>query len=542
MDRQSHTPALSPHRVALYLRISTGRQADNDLSIPDQRRQLVGYAEAKGWPVVAEFVESGNTATDDRRPAFQAMIEGAQVKPPPFDTILVHSFSRFFRDQFQFEFYARKLARNRVRLVSITQELGDDPMGLMMRQIMALFDEYQSRENAKHTLRAMKENTRQGYWNGARPPIGYRVVDAEKRGDKIKRKLEIDPEQADTVRLIFTLALGGVGNSGSMSINQIVKHLNAKGVRTRDGGRWGVAAVHQILTRSSYVGEHHFNVRNYKTGQRKALNEHAVGAAPPIVELRDFEAVQSLLRRRRSNYGPGRISNRAVLLGGILHCGFCGGAMHVATGNHGRYRYYVCNSRARNGPPSCGQMRVPLAPTDAAAIDYLERRLLCPDLLGELLSALIERRRSEDLRRRRRKADLQRRVTDIRARLARLYEAIEIGVVEANDPCLKERVQDLQRLRDEAQRDAEQKSPIYEGAVTPSRLRHFANAIRKMLRDEDGTFRRELVRALADRIEIHSRSNLPLADGAVPFRITNIPDFKSAVLQVFGARARELVP
>lgn len=32
-----------------------------------------------------------------------------------------------------------------------------------MRQIMTLFDEYQSKENAKHTLRAMNENARRGY-------------------------------------------------------------------------------------------------------------------------------------------------------------------------------------------------------------------------------------------------------------------------------------------------------------------------------------------------------------------------------------------
>jgi hypothetical protein len=36
-------------------------------------------------------------------------------------------------------------------------------MSVMMRQIMTLFDEYQSKENAKHTLRAMKENAGQGY-------------------------------------------------------------------------------------------------------------------------------------------------------------------------------------------------------------------------------------------------------------------------------------------------------------------------------------------------------------------------------------------
>lgn len=154
------TAAPAVAKAALYLRVSTGRQAESDLSIPDQRRQITAYCVAKGWDIAAEFVEPGNTATDDRRPAFQAMIDAALVKPPTFTVIIVHSFSRFFCDQFQFEFYVRKLAKNGVRLISITQDLGDDPMSVMMRQIMTLFDEYQSKENAKHTLRAMKENAR----------------------------------------------------------------------------------------------------------------------------------------------------------------------------------------------------------------------------------------------------------------------------------------------------------------------------------------------------------------------------------------------
>jgi site-specific DNA recombinase len=107
------------------------------------------------------------------------MIDAALSKLPLFTLIVVHSFSRFFRDQFQFEFYVRKLAKNGVRLISITQDLGE-------RQIMTLFDEYQSKENAKHTLRAMKENARQGYWNGALPPIGYRIVGARFRSSARK--------------------------------------------------------------------------------------------------------------------------------------------------------------------------------------------------------------------------------------------------------------------------------------------------------------------------------------------------------------------
>ncbi len=61
--------------------------------------------------------------------------------------IVVHLFPGFFRDHFEMEFYIRKLAKNGVKLVSITQEMGDDPMHVMMRQIMALFDEYQSRRS-----------------------------------------------------------------------------------------------------------------------------------------------------------------------------------------------------------------------------------------------------------------------------------------------------------------------------------------------------------------------------------------------------------
>jgi site-specific DNA recombinase len=96
-----------PQTVALYLRVSTVRQAEKDLSIPDQRRQATAYCAAKGWSVVAEYEEAGASATDDRRPAFQRMIGDACGSAHPFDTVVVHSFSRFFRDAFQSQLYIR---------------------------------------------------------------------------------------------------------------------------------------------------------------------------------------------------------------------------------------------------------------------------------------------------------------------------------------------------------------------------------------------------------------------------------------------------
>jgi DNA invertase Pin-like site-specific DNA recombinase len=250
-----------PLRAALYLRVSTARQAEHDVSIPDQKRQGEAYCASRGYQLIETYVEPGASATNDRRPEFQRMIEAGTSKPAPFDIVIVHSFSRFFRDHFELEFYVRRLAKNGVRLVSITQEVGDDPMHVMMRQIMALLDEYQSKENAKHVLRALKENARQGFWNGSLPPIGYRVVAAEQRGAKVKNKLEIDPLHADTVRLIYRLALEGDGTSGPMGVKNIAVYLNRHRISTRDGGRWGIGQVHRILTRTTYIGRHELNKR-----------------------------------------------------------------------------------------------------------------------------------------------------------------------------------------------------------------------------------------------------------------------------------------
>src|SRR5690606_28033516 len=319
----------------------------------DQKRQGEAWCEARGFQLVETFVEPGASATNDRRPEFQRMIEAGTSKPAPFDVVVVHSFSRFFRDHFELEFYVRKLAKNGIKLVSITQEMGDDPMHVMMRQIMALFDEYQSKENAKHVTRALKENARQGFWNGSLPPIGYRVVDAEQRGAKTKKKLEIDPLHADTIRLIYRLALEGDGDSGQMGVKAIVKYLNARGIFTRDGGRWGIGQVHRVLTRRTYIGEHEWGKRS-KHNDARSPGEIVTVPVPAIIERETFDQVQALLQARNPKTElPARVVIGPTLLTGICYCGNCGGAMTIRTGKSGRYRYYACSIKARQGETGC---------------------------------------------------------------------------------------------------------------------------------------------------------------------------------------------
>ena len=83
------SPSTIATRAALYLRVSTARQAEHDVSIPDQKRQGEAYCLTRGYQLVETFVEPGASATNDRRPEFQRMIEAGTSKPAPFDDTAV---------------------------------------------------------------------------------------------------------------------------------------------------------------------------------------------------------------------------------------------------------------------------------------------------------------------------------------------------------------------------------------------------------------------------------------------------------------------
>ena len=494
-----------PLRAALYLRVSTARQAEHDVSIPDQKRQGEAYCEARGYQLVETFVEPGASATNDRRPEFQRMIEAGTSKPAPFDVVIVHSFSRFFRDAFDMEFYVRKLAKNGVKLLSITQEIGDDPVHQMMRQIMALFDEYQSKENAKHVMRALKENARQGFWNGSLPPIGYRVVAAEQRGAKTKKKLEIDPLHADTVRLIYRLALEGDGTTGQMGVKNIVSYLNSRRIFTRDGGRWGIGQVHRILTRRTYMGEHEFNKRS-KTKELKPVSEIVTVPVQPIIDRETFDTVQALLKARNPKVTPSAVISGPTMLTGLIHCAKCGGAMTIRTGKGGRYRYYACSMKARQGPTACEGLAVPMDKLDELVASHLEDQLLQPERLETILASVLDRRQEQSERRREHIAELNKRAAESELRLKRLYDAIEAGVAGIDDPALKDRIDGLKAIRDQAKTDAERAQAMLDTsgakAITPQMVRTFAKTARQRIRLEGGGYRRDHLRALAQRVEV----------------------------------------
>ena len=373
--------------VALYARVSTVRQAEKDLSIPDQLRQMREWCQANGHVVAVEYVEAGASATDDRRPVFQQLIAEATGKPSPFEAVIVHSLSRFFRDSLEFGLYERKLNKSGVKLISITQQTSDDPAGEMARKIFSVFDEYQSKENGKHTLRAMKENARRGFFNGSRPPFGYRVQEIEALGNRGKRKkhLAIDPGEAATVKRIFDLYLNSY-----LGAKAIASKLNDQGI-TRRGAKWTRTRVHEVLSNRAYSGELIFNRKDHKTGKVKPESEWITVAVPTIVEAGVFDATQSRKHSRAPTVTPPRVVTSPTLLTGLLKCGHCGAGMTLATGKGGRYRYYKCNTRIGKGNHLCDCPTVPMEKLDRLVLDALAEKVFTPERLRVLLRELKAR-------------------------------------------------------------------------------------------------------------------------------------------------------
>lgn len=56
--------------------------------------------------------------------------------------------------------------------------------------------------------------------------------------------------------------------------------------------------MHQILTRTTYIGQHRFNTRDRKTRMAKPEAEHTIMDVPPIITEAEFEAVQARLKAR----------------------------------------------------------------------------------------------------------------------------------------------------------------------------------------------------------------------------------------------------
>lgn len=491
--------------VALYARVSTTRQAENDLSIPDQLRQLSEWCKANGHLVVREFVEPGASATDDKRPVFQQLINDAMQKPQLFEAIIIHSLSRFFRDGIQFGVYERKLIKNKVKVISITQPTSDDAGGEMMRRIINLFDEHQSKENSKHTSRAMKENARQGFFNGSTAPFGYLSATTQTSGShgRKKKKLEIIETEASIVRMIYDLYLHG-HEGVAMGQKEIGRHLTQKGLLMR-GKPWRVQKVHTVLSDPLYKGDYFFNVIDSKTNQKREPSEWVKTAIPPIIDTAKFEQV----RIKRESRAPSKISpsilSSPTLMTGIIKCGECGGSMTLATGKGGRYRYYKCTTRKNKGNHVCSSGNLPMEKTNQIVLHELAEKVFTPQRVQTMMTVLRHRIKLSKESQQEHINELNRQLKQTEERQHRLLDAIETGMIDM-DETVQQRAQNLKAARESLIIEisgVKSKQSVPLDHIKASQVEAFANALKTKLLAKDSTIAKNYLGLLVDKIVVN---------------------------------------
>src|SRR5437763_779417 len=96
--RGPSTPELPPGerppiRAVAWARVSTGKQEESGLSMPEQLRQIRQYAAKNGFEIVAEYQEAASAFRhQERRHEFRRMLE--RIQPDRIGAVIVHDFSR----------------------------------------------------------------------------------------------------------------------------------------------------------------------------------------------------------------------------------------------------------------------------------------------------------------------------------------------------------------------------------------------------------------------------------------------------------------
>ena len=491
--------------VALYARVSTTKQAEKDLSIPDQIRQIKEWCKREGHSIAAEYVEEGASATDDKRPVFQRMIGEACSGTRPFDCIVVHSLSRFFRDLYEFVFYERKVNKAGVKIISITQQTGDDPAGVMARKIFSLFDEYQSKENAKHTLRAMMENARKGFFNGSTPAFGFKTEEVPIPGNGgMKKRLVIDAGEAEIVKKVFDLYVNG-DKGRALGMYGVARCLNEKGILIR-GRRWTNGRVNELLRNPIYIGKYYFNKKMHKTGERKPEKEWILINVDSIIDEDVFKTVEGRREARNPVNVPPRIVNSPTLLTGLLKCGYCGAGMTLATGKGGRYRYYKCTTRIKKGIGCKGQ-NIPMEKLDDVVLRSLADKVFTPRRVGSMVRGLIERVKRSRGDQTEKFKKLNKELDEVQKGTDRLYEAVQKGLLPL-DSSLTERAHKLKARREGilieiAGIKREQEIPVK--TIGEAQVDGFCRALKSKFFDRTSNFGKEYLKLLVDEIRVEQR-------------------------------------
>ena len=353
-------------RVWLYARLSNDDDREMN-SLLNQREICQAFAEQHGYIIVGQsFDDNISGMSFDRRGLDELT---AAVDADMIDAVIVKDLSRLGRHRTQTALFIDYLREHQVRVISATEGVDtfrdEDDLIIGVRGLM---NDYYAKDIGKKIRAGYRQKQKDGIV--ITPPFGYWK-------DKNTGEIKVIEEAAETVRMVYSLYLGGV------RLKEIARRLNERERKTpaqlqyerygkrrqdihkaKDGSYvWTYTSVKNILTDESYVGVLTNHRKQMREGKTYAVPEaeqfRHEGVYPIIIQREDWGRVQELLNQNaRKHPAPGNKARHRYA--GLLACAECGNPfVPLIRYWRGNSRVeYVCKGYQRNGKTYCASHRI----------------------------------------------------------------------------------------------------------------------------------------------------------------------------------------
>lgn len=329
-------------RVAGYARVSTDHE-DQATSYEAQVDYYTNYIKSRDdWEFVAIYTDEGISATNTKkREGFKTMI--ADALAGKIDLIITKSVSRFARNTVDSLTTVRELKDKGIEIYFEKENIWTlDSKGELLITIMSSLAQEESRSISENVTWGQRKRMADG-----KVSFAYsRFLGLDK--DKETGKIVVNPEQAETVKLIFRLFLEG------KTPHAIALHLTAQGIKTPGGkDMWNQQTIRRMLSNEKYKGDallqKEFTVdflqKKLKKNEGEVPQYYVEGNHEAIISPAVFDLVQEELAKRSK--GKTRYSG-ATIFSNKIRCADCGswyGSKVWHSTDSYRKTIYRCNNK-----------------------------------------------------------------------------------------------------------------------------------------------------------------------------------------------------
>lgn len=328
--------------AGLYLRLSKDdEQQGESVSIGTQRSILTDYCVKHGYEIHKIYIDDGYSGMNFARPGFQELLE--DVERGVVNMVITKDLSRLGRDYIMTGYYSEIFFQTKgVRYIAIADDFDSQSGNNEIAPFKNILNEMYARDLSKKIKSAKHQRAKQGLFIGSQAPYGYR------KSPNNKNQLIVDPEAAEVVRLIFSLAENGLGNiaiAAELKSRKIVapsvykyqrgdqRFARYPAVKSGDFYAWCHGMIGQMLKNRVYTGELislKTETVNCKTKKRTPSPQEKMIITPnahdAIISQAQFEAVQCV-RTGHTCYANTRRFN---LFRGKLFCECCGHPLTIS--------------------------------------------------------------------------------------------------------------------------------------------------------------------------------------------------------------------